>query len=1080
MQKSSLLKRLIAICLIIAMIVPAGVNLRVSAEEAQTGIIVASELYMRTAPSKDADKVMVNDSPVILVRDQEVAVIETVGDWYHVRAVFNGQIVEGYSLSGQNGSTYIKLGRTSGTQIPVPTAEPTPEPTAAPTPKPTKAPDPTPTEIPESAYAYGAITASVLNMRTGPSTDYAIRTVKGENVVFSNGQEVTVMWEENGWYKVSAVYKGTLIEGYCKADYVDVTDGKPISKNGTSDAGDKTAEPTKELATATPTPTPVPVSTDTKIKVASKTYYKAYDEIPDGVKVKKLGFTAKYDVIGTTNASDGLNLRDDAGLDANIITSLPKGTEIVIINAKNVTTTNSKGVSEKVRWYKVVAPVGNSYVAGFVNSAYVNVSSSKTFPVKVNKSKLYLYTDADCSAKVRNSAGKKVSLAKKTVLTVTGETESDDGAKYFAVTLNYKGETVSGYVPASKVVFATTTKKLYVKYLKVTEAKTPEATPTPIPDDSDGNKSNLGSANAVIKDAPGLTVHLAASNSSDMLYTESGRAVMLYTGDQVEIVDVSADGESIWCYIKFMFNGKEYYGYIRSTHLETSSSFSLMSMESQASAAKYDFETKLTLEGFPESYKEKLRLLHEQYPLWEFKAFHTGLDWNEVVANETEVGRNVLPNDYSIEWKSLEPGAYSWKNDTFVVFDYPSWVTASKEATSYYLDPRNFLTENEIFQFEILTYSPSYQNIEGVRTILGNTALSGTTYTFTDVLGQKRTISYEETFIMAAEYSGVSPYHLASRVKQEVTVWPMKLSQSVSGTVEGCEGYYNFYNIAASDSTVAGGAIKKGLTFAKNGTSNSKLNVKYQIPWNNRFSAILGGAAYIGNNYVHVGQNTLYLQKFNMTSVNTYGHQYMTNVEAPYSEGVRLFRGYEDLINTPVIFTIPVFLNMPETVCGKPEKAYNPNNWLKSLKVYNEDGDKLALTPTFDYTEDQEYSLIVDSDTSYLKFKGTTVSELAKVVSAKEVYPVEGYNVFNVSVQAENGNIRNYVINVYRESAPSPTPVAEPTAEPTPEVTPEPTPEVTPEITPEASPEVTPEITAEAAEEGSSEVTPELTPEVTP
>ena len=77
---------------------------------------------------------------------------------------------------------------------------------------------------------------------------------------------------------------------------------------------------------------------------------------------------------------------------------------------------------------------------------------------------------------------------------------------------------------------------------------------------------------------------------------------------------------------------------------------------------------------------------------------------------ESVVGENLIPNTKSVEWKSLEAGAYSWKDDKFTVFDGSSWVTASKEAISYYMDPRNFLDHESIFQFEVLDYNPSYQS----------------------------------------------------------------------------------------------------------------------------------------------------------------------------------------------------------------------------------------------------------------------------------------------------------------------------------------------------------------------------------
>ena len=101
------------------------------------------------------------------------------------------------------------------------------------------------------------------------------------------------------------------------------------------------------------------------------------------------------------------------------------------------------------------------------------------------------------------------------------------------------------------------------------------------------------------------------------------------------------------------------------------------------------------------------------------------------------------------------------------------------------MDPRNFLDHESIFQFEVLNYNPSYQTIEGIDTILKKTAMYNAAYTYTDELGTVREISYADTFAMAAEYSGVSPLHLASRVKQEVTLGASAMSNSVTGTVSG-------------------------------------------------------------------------------------------------------------------------------------------------------------------------------------------------------------------------------------------------------------------------------------------------------
>ena len=426
-----------------------------------------------------------------------------------------------------------------------------------------------------------------------------------------------------------------------------------------------------------------------------------------------------------------------------------------------------------------------------------------------------------------------------------------------------------------------------------------------------------------------------------------------------------------------------------------------------------DFETMLIMEGFPESYKDALRRLHALHPNWVFKAYHTGLDWKTVIDNESIPGKNTIPNSKSVEWLSFDKGAYNWETDTFVVFDGTYWVTASRAAIEYYMDPRNFLEEDTIFQFELLRYQPGYQDIEGVENILKGTPLYNASYSFIDENGNLQTYTYAETFIKAAEYSGVSPYHLASRVKQEVVTGPTTLSNSVSGTYKGYEGYYNFYNIGANDSP-GGGAIANGLKFAKNGTTNSKTNAQYLIPWTNPYRSIVGGAYFLGSTYINRGQDTVYLQKFNVTPISTYFHQYMTNVEAPWAESKKIASAYCDMMNSPIVFSIPVYLNMPETPAPRPTTKFNPNNRLKSLKVTDLNGKELALSPTFSQTE-YNYYIIVPNNIEAVQVKATTVSKKASVFGGGYIPLSVGRNEVVIPVVAENGDIANYIINIVRE-----------------------------------------------------------------
>ena len=255
------------------------------------------------------------------------------------------------------------------------------------------------------------------------------------------------------------------------------------------------------------------------------------------------------------------------------------------------------------------------------------------------------------------------------------------------------------------------------------------------------------------------------------------------------------------------------------------------------------------------------------------------------------------------------------------------WVNASKRAVEYTMDPRNFLNEVRIFQFEKLSYDPNVNNQEGVEKILYGTEFYNRAVSYRTHSGQVVNMQekYSDLIWEAAVYSGVSPYHLASRIKQEVG--PFITHNSISGTVAGFEGYYNFYNIGATSSTEPLGAIKNGLQFAKDGkVASEEVKANLLIPWNDPRKAIKGGAVFIGSSYIAVGQNTLYLQKFDVNDdrgPNLFWHQYMTNCLAPYSESSGIHKAYQSngMLNSSIRFIIPVYENMPKYMTDSPNIA---------------------------------------------------------------------------------------------------------------------------------------------------------------
>ncbi len=124
---------------------------------------------------------------------------------------------------------------------------------------------------------------------------------------------------------------------------------------------------------------------------------------------------------------------------------------------------------------------------------------------------------------------------------------------------------------------------------------------------------------------------------------------------------------------------------------------------------------------------------------------------------------------------------------------------------------------------------------------------------------------------------------------------------------------------------------------------------------------------------------------------------------------------YAEFGDLPLVFSIPVYLNMPEEACGQPQTAWNPNNWLKTLKVSDAEGNDLVLTPTFDMTAEQEYDLVLDSGCDLIQVEAQAVSKKASVEGATWYTIGEGSSTVVVSVTAENGDIREYIINIARQ-----------------------------------------------------------------
>ena len=361
-------------------------------------------------------------------------------------------------------------------------------------------------------------------------------------------------------------------------------------------------------------------------------------------------------------------------------------------------------------------------------------------------------------------------------------------------------------------------------------------------------------------------------------------------------------------------------------------------------ATTYTQTLKLGIENFPEEYKEVLEQIKKLHPNWTFEAYYTGLPWDTLILNETAThGRNRVIKSADAPWRCSCGNVAS------------GYACASKGIVKYYLDPRNFLNEVNIFQFLEISYNEKIHTIDGVKSAVKGTFLDNSvTYKVFEMKEVpveeneseiEENITTEETEIsnnvvenalnntvtnqtinntvvnetntptekekeevktelkeIEVEYTKHYAEIILEAAKQSnmspysivtkiIQEVGTKGSSSVSGTYEGYKGYYNFYNLGAYDS---GNAIVNGLRYARD------------KGWNNQYVAIIEGAKEIGNSYTNAGQNTAYFYKWDVvgtkilvsgetqkvSSSNMFWHQYMTNVQDPTSQSKSLYNTY--------------------------------------------------------------------------------------------------------------------------------------------------------------------------------------------
>lgn len=294
-------------------------------------------------------------------------------------------------------------------------------------------------------------------------------------------------------------------------------------------------------------------------------------------------------------------------------------------------------------------------------------------------------------------------------------------------------------------------------------------------------------------------------------------------------------------------------------------------------------------------YKESLENLKLAHPNWNFKFLYTGLNFSDAVSGEYEVrSANLVPTSYGGEWISGT-----------TLYD-TGWYGASEKAIARFMDPRNFLNEVDVFQFQdVNDYLYGVCTLEGIQEQVNNSFLK----------------DYATDIDIACRNENVNPYYIIARLFQENGRNPSNGTYKMNGG-DG-KYYYNPFNIGATGNS-------------KSEVYNNALARAKREGWDTMVKALQGGIYFCKKNWLENYQNTLYQNKFDIDSTNgtsLYSHQYMQNLFGAYNEAKSLQGMYDKTgrLDSDFTFIIPLYENMPKDI--SPEPKNNQESYIINVKT---------------------------------------------------------------------------------------------------------------------------------------------------
>lgn len=264
----------------------------------------------------------------------------------------------------------------------------------------------------------------------------------------------------------------------------------------------------------------------------------------------------------------------------------------------------------------------------------------------------------------------------------------------------------------------------------------------------------------------------------------------------------------------------------------------------------------------------------------------TKLEWNvreDANLNSHALGMLIKDAEVKILDKKLEPqGNYYW----YKIEYKKQWFNAKREHVSNYANPTKFeIGSRESLQFLVLSQSAGLNASEvNERILKGKEILDGKGSYFIEAA---RTHNINEIYLIS--HALLETGHGTSDLANGVLV------SKVDGQAVEPRVVYNIYGIGAIDKCPEGTGCP-----LKYGSERA-----YKEGWFSPEAAIVGGAQFISEDYIHAGQDTLYKMRWNPAAPAT--HQYAADVAWATKQTYSIYNLYSLLDSYKMIFDVPKF-----------------------------------------------------------------------------------------------------------------------------------------------------------------------------